>query len=179
MSSRKRFSLFLGLMGTAVLIVIYVNGSHGVVHDRPLRAAAAREDPPEIRLPDLEGRQWTLGEQRGKVVLVNFWATWCSPCRREIPDLEKIAAEFRGPGFELVGVAMDEDGPKVVRDFAARQQIGYTILLPSSRAIAASGIETLPTTYLVDKQGRLAKTLMGSLSRREVAQDIRALLAEP
>lgn len=165
-------------MGTAVLIVLFINTNFGLRHS-PLRAANLREDPPEIRLPDLEGREWTLTGQRGKVVLVNFWATWCGPCRREIPDLEKIAAEFRGADFDLVGIAMDEDGPKVVRDFAARQQIGYPILLPSVRAIQASGIETLPTTYIVDKKGRIAKTLMGALNRRETIEDVRALLAEP
>jgi thiol-disulfide isomerase/thioredoxin len=177
MSARYRLPLFLALMGTAVLIVVYVNTNLGVGH-RPLKQAALREDPPEIRLPDLEGRQWTLAERKGKVLLVNFWATWCAPCRGEIPDLEKLASDFRGPEFELVGIAMDEDGPKVVRDFVARTKVGYTILLPSNRAIAESGIDILPTTYLVDRKGRLAKAFSGAINRRQVAQDIRELLAE-
>jgi thiol-disulfide isomerase/thioredoxin len=126
----------------------------------------------------MNGGMWKLSDQRGKVVLVNFWATWCGPCREEIPDLGRIARRFRGTDFELVGIAMDESGRKVVKDFVERSGIEYKVLLPSREEIGASGVDSLPTTYLVDRKGRVAKVLVGLADAREITENIQQLLAE-
>ena len=165
-------------MSAAVLFIVLVNGRLGVRRAVALRPAGERAISPDIRLPDLNGNLWRMSDKKGQVVLVNFWATWCPPCRAEIPDLVRIAREFRSSDFELVGIAMDEDGPKVVRDFLARSTVDYTVLLPSIREIAAFGVETLPSTYLVDKRGKVAKSFVGAVDRREIEQDVRQLLGE-
>jgi peroxiredoxin len=165
-------------MTAAVAVIALVNTRLGVSGGPGLKPVARRANSPEIQLPDQNGNSWRLSDHKGKVVLVNFWATWCPPCREEIPDLKRVAAEFRGPDFELVGIAMDESGHKVVKDFIAQAGIEYPVLLPSAEAIEQAAVDTLPTTYLVDKQGRVAKSFVGMVSRRQITQDIRALLEE-
>jgi len=178
-SSASRFALLVAVIAAAIVLANLVSarlglGSHGV-----LKAAADRCGTTRIELPDLNGRMWRLEDRKGKVVLINFWATWCPPCAEETPVLKRVAREFHGAGFELVGVAMDEDGPRVVRDFVARHRVEYPVLMPSRREIAASGIENLPTSYLVDRQGRTAKSYVGAVGQIELERDIRRLLSEP
>jgi cytochrome c biogenesis protein CcmG/thiol:disulfide interchange protein DsbE len=178
-SSASRFALLVAVIAAAIVLANLVSarlglGSHGV-----LKAAADRRGTTRIELPDLNGRMWRLEDRKGKVVLINFWATWCPPCAEETPVLKRVAREFHGAGFELVGVAMDEDGPRVVRDFVARHRVEYPVLMPSRREIAASGIENLPTSYLVDRQGRTAKSYVGAVGQIELERDIRRLLSEP
>ncbi len=131
-----------------------------------------------LDLPVLQGGQWSLSQQRGKIVLVNFWATWCPPCRMETPGLVSIAKRYAGQGVEVVGIAMDDTPSRVVPPFVSQFGIPYPILLPSASAPLTTSIESLPTSLLIDRNGRVARTYYGMVDERLLAHDIDQLLSE-
>ena len=139
--------------------------------------ASERKDLGDLTLPDINGGRWSLAERRGRVVLVNYWATWCPPCRRETPGLVRLANEYRGRGVEVVGITLDED-LTAVREFVAKYQIAYPILLPSDASNLAMMIESIPVTLLYDRQGRVAKRYVGAVSETILKQDVDQLLTE-
>jgi thiol-disulfide isomerase/thioredoxin len=128
-----------------------------------------------LDLPALQGGQWSLAQQRGNVVLVNFWATWCPPCRMETPGLVSISNRYAGKGLTVVGVAMDDDPLRVVPPFVSRYGIPYPILLPGG---SSSSIDSLPTSLLIDRNGRVARTYSGAVDEQTLAHDIDQLLSE-
>src|ERR1043165_4137524 len=97
--------VFLALVAAAVIAGFF---PHDTTTGGELVPAAKRKNMPELALPELNGASWKLSEHRGKVVLVNFWASWCEPCRDETPGLVKVAAEYRDRGLDVTGVAMDD-----------------------------------------------------------------------
>jgi thiol-disulfide isomerase/thioredoxin len=135
-------------------------------------APAARPTPetlPDISLPDLEGRPRHLSEFTGRPLIVNFWATWCEPCRREIPLLEAIRRENAGNKLEIVGIAIDD--PQSVRKFAHELGIQYPLLVGENgglEAVSAFGMDTvLPFSVFADGQGRIVALKIGELHRDE------------
>jgi len=147
-------------------------GSYGKLNDTNGRKTLA------LDLPVLQGGQWSLSEQRGKIVLVNFWATWCPPCRMETPGLVSIAKRYAGQGVEVVGIAMDDTPLRDVPPFVSRFGIPYPILLPAASSPLSTSIENLPTSLLIDRNGRVARTYYGMVDERLLAHDIDQLLAE-
>jgi len=131
-----------------------------------------------LDLPVLEGGQWSLSEQHGKIVLVNFWATWCPPCRMETPGLVNIAKRYAQEGVEVVGITMDDAPLRDVPPFVSQFGIPYAILLPSATSPLTSSIESLPTSLLIDRNGRVARTYYGAVDERLLAHDIDQLLSE-
>jgi len=140
--------------------------------------AAKRTVLQEIALNDLSGNPWTLAEHRGQVVLLNFWATWCQPCREETPGLVRLANSYGPKGLSVLGVAMDDSGADAVRRFVSEYRIGYPVALPKANFLLAQNVDALPTTVLIDKQGRIAKTYVGGVSESEFRADIDMLLGE-
>ncbi len=111
---------------------------------------------PDIVVQDRAGQPIRLSDLRGKVVFVNFWATWCPPCRAEIPDLEELAEKMRHVPFEILAVSSDESWADIDGFFSGRKSRMLIGLDPNKQAIAATyGTEKLPETYVVDQQGRL------------------------
>jgi len=110
---------------------------------------------PEVRFLDGEGRALTLDRFHGKVVLLNLWATWCAPCRREMPTLDNLQARLGGDDFEVVALAVDRGGGAKVKAFLEELELGRLALYldPSSRALRALGAYGLPTTLLIDREG--------------------------
>ncbi len=131
--------------------------------DHPMYAAAmaslqkldeARANA-DFTLTDLQGKAWHLRELKGKVVLVNFWATWCPPCRKEMPDLEALYQEFKGKGLVVLAVS-DEDRAKV-EPFVAEKKYTFPVLLDAGRKVSEQlRIEGIPKTFLYDRAGKLA-----------------------
>ena len=132
---------------------------------------------PDFTYRQVDGQVWRLKDHRGQVVLLNFWATWCPPCREETPGLVKIQSEFRDQGFTVAGVAMDED-QKAVPAFVQRFRITYPVLFPPQDAALANSVESLPTSLLIDKSGNVARTYVGAVSPSVFAADIRHVLRE-
>lgn len=109
---------------------------------------------------------------KGKVVLLNFWGTWCPPCRREIPDLVSIHNESKGKDYVIVGVVLERDidnAEKNVADFASRNGIGYLNIIDKDQSIARAygGINAVPTTFIINKNGKIVETLIGMRSKTE------------
>lgn len=120
---------------------------------------------PDFVLPTVDGTPRRLSSYRGKVVLLNLWATWCSPCVEEMPTLDGLAAQYEGKGLVVVGVAADED-PAVVKAFAAKARLRFDILMDPGGATGTQyGITGYPETFLIDRQGRLQGKFVGALPR--------------
>ncbi len=133
---------------------------------------------PEFELRDLSGNQVHLSEFRGKAVVLNFWATWCAPCRREIPWFIEFQKEYGPQGLQIIGVSMDDGGINAIVPFVRRMGIDYVVLLGDSRVSSLyGGLEVLPTTYYISPRGDVIAFANGVLSKTEVEHDIRESLA--
>ena len=116
-----------------------------------------RADAPDVMLKALDGQNHSLTQHAGKLVLVNFWATWCQPCIREMPSMERLYAKYKPSGLEIVAISLDQGNEQEVRDFVARLKLTFPIVLdPEHKAKALYKVRGLPTTYLVDRKGQVA-----------------------
>lgn len=125
--------------------------------------AKAPKDLPPLVFMDAKGHPRRLDDERGKVVLLNLWATWCLPCRTEMPTLDRLQARLGGLDFQVIALSLDRQGPAVVHDFYASTGIKQLELLidPSAKAARVLGAAGLPTTLLIDRQGREIGRLLG------------------
>jgi len=119
---------------------------------------------PPYQATTLDGAPFDLAGERGKVVFLNLWATWCGPCRREIPELETMHAKYAARGFEVVGISLDESGADVVRPFVKEQEIKYPIVLdPANKAASLLQTTMLPTSIVIDRNGKIVWRHIGAL----------------
>jgi len=176
--SLKHRKLLKYMLFATVVVWIAVGIQHWSEDTGPIKAPADRKPMRDLTLPQLDGSTWRLSDHRGQIVLVNYWATWCEPCRQETPGLVKLAHDYQPKGLAIVGVSMDEDRPATVREFAKYFRIPYPVLMGTSFQPFASNVEALPTTILVDTQGRAAKTYVGAVRESVFRADVDHLLAE-
>ncbi len=149
----------------------------------PLRAgapSACTANAPAARnfvLRDVDNRKWTFASTKGKVVLIDFWATWCAPCKIEIPGFVEMYNHYKADGLEVVGVSMDTDLP-AIKAFAAEHRINYPVLIGAGAdgVIRAWGVAGLPTTALVTRDGKVCRTFVGATPKDEFEDVIRQLL---
>lgn len=145
--------------------------------DAAVKPEASRKVAPEIALKDADGKVVKLSDFKGKVVLLNFWATWCGPCKIEIPWFVEFEQNYRDKGLVVLGVAMDDDGWAAVKPFIASHKVNYRMVIGDDMtAQKYGGVESLPTSFLIDKQGRIAATHIGLVSKKEYSNDIAQLL---
>ncbi len=124
---------------------------------------------------DTQGHPQKLADYRGKWVLVNFWATWCSPCLTEIPDLIALHKAHKDKDLVVIGMALDYESPKVVLDFVKQHKMSYPVVLGDYKMARQIGsVEVLPTTYMFDPKGKLVSYHAGLISREDVEEYIRA-----
>ena len=124
---------------------------------------------------DIVGKQHNLADYRGKWVLVNFWATWCPPCLKEIPDLIALHDEHKDKDLVVIGIATDYNSPKLVIDFAKKHRISYPVVLGNDAIVAQIGrLEGLPMTYIYNPQGKMVAYNVGALTQKAVEGYIRA-----
>jgi peroxiredoxin len=144
------------------------------------KSAATRKPAPDFTLKDAGGTSVKLSDLRGKVVLLNFWATWCGPCALEIPWFIEFEQQFKSRGLEVVGVSMDEDGWAAIKPYVAEHKLNYHVLLGNdSVSQLFGGVESLPTTFVIDREGRFAfPPHVGLPGKNEYLSEIQALLDE-
>jgi peroxiredoxin len=131
-----------------------------------IEADNERREQADFTLTDLSGKSWTLKQLRQKVVLVNFWATWCPPCRKEMPDLETLYSQFKEEGLVILAIS-DEDAGKV-RPFVARQKVTYPILLdPGRRVHELFEVQGIPKTFIYDRDGKLVSQSIDMRTRKQ------------
>jgi len=131
-----------------------------------IEADNERRQQADFTLMELNGNTWTLKEQRGKVVLVNFWATWCPPCRKEMPDLETLYKQFKDQGLVILAISDEVEGK--VRPFVAEQKVTYPILLDPGRKVNdIFQIEGIPKTFVYDRNGKLVAQSIDMRTRRQ------------
>ncbi len=163
----------------ASLLGFWWLGRPGSTGAADIEAPAGQGQPAyNFTLNDMLGKPVRLQDLRGKVVLVNLWATWCPPCLAEMPDLDAVYRAYRDQGLVILGVDDQEPG-QTVSDFLVRNPLPYPILLdPDSRVARAYHVDYLPASFVVDKRGMLRATLPGQSSRSRLENAIKPLLAE-
>jgi thiol-disulfide isomerase/thioredoxin len=120
----------------------------------------------------------SLKNYAGKAVLINFWATWCPPCRMEIPDLVKLQKEYKGK-LVILGVSVDQDGPNGVHEFSVKYGINYPVIMAQKSMIQDyGGIEAIPSTFLVDTNGNIVKKFIGQMSFSQYEAEIKPYLPD-
>ena len=134
---------------------------------------------PDFRVTTLEGAPVSPDSLRGKVVLLNFWATWCPPCRVEMPGFQDVYDEHRGEGFVVLGVSTDRAGRDPVREFLQENGITYPVAMANGEIVNAyGGARVLPTSFLIDREGRIRHEVRGYFTEVALRQAVRRLLDE-
>ena len=132
---------------------------------------------PEFALQDANGQTVKLSDFKGKVVLLDFWATWCGPCKLEIPWFIEFQRKYKDQGFTVIGVSMDDGGWKAIKPFVEESKMNYPVLIGNDElATKFGGIDVLPTTFVIDKQGRIIAAHQGLTSKDEFEDAIKAHL---
>ena len=163
----------------ALAVVLLAVASQGWVNQTgDLQSVNSRKAMPRVDVAQLNGGRWNLADHRGEIVLINFWATWCPPCRQETPGLARLANNYRAKGVAVLGISVDEGGTDAIQAFVHEFELPYPVGLVDPASPWASAVESLPTTILVDRDGRVAKTYMGAVRESVFEADIDRLLAE-
>ncbi|MBE0644516.1 MAG: TlpA family protein disulfide reductase [Bacteroidetes bacterium] len=133
---------------------------------------------PDFSLASVGGGSKSLSDYKGKVVMLNFWATWCGPCKREIPDFIAMQKAYRDKGFEIVGISLDDPTATAqVAQFVKQQGINYDIVYGNGEvAQAYGGVQSIPTTFLIDREGKVVSSKVGLQTKEAWESAIEALL---
>lgn len=170
----KRFStwIWFGLLVVAAVLIVPRLGQKGQSPSSPQAVKAM-----DFTLP-ISGKkeQMVLSSYQGKVVLLDFWATWCPPCKEEIPHFVKMQGELGAKGFQILGVSLDKDGEKAVGPFSQKYGINYPVALDDGTVADQYGVRSIPTTLLIDRQGYVVKRYVGFVSPEQFQKDISELL---
>lgn len=181
----RRNAAAIVIIALVVVVMIYA----GVKNSRPKVSAmigspqplvygqSKGKEAPDFVLKDLEGKQVKLSDFRGKAVLLNFWATWCGPCKVEMPWFVDFQKEYGPQGLEIVGVALDDSGRDEIQKFAKDMGVNYTILQGQDDVGDAYGAVGLPTTFYIDRNGKIVDSASGLVSRSEIEDNIKRALS--
>src|SRR5438105_1885112 len=174
----RRITIFAAVV---ILVTLSIYGSlrasrifHWQVTASTSVDGATLEPAPDFELKSLDGRTVRLSDFRGKVVVLNFWATWCAPCRVETPWLVDLYRQYKEQGLEVVGISMDDGEQEHVAEFAKELGINYTVLL-GNHAVgdAYGGLRFLPQTFFIDRNGKIIKRSFGIKSKCDLEDDIK------
>ncbi|MCM8762699.1 MAG: TlpA family protein disulfide reductase [Candidatus Omnitrophica bacterium] len=131
---------------------------------------------PDFTLQDINGKVLKLSDYKGKVVVINFWATWCPPCLAEIPDFVKFYNSYKEKGVEIIGIAVSSD-INDVKKIIGEKKINYPVCMSDGKVESQyGGIRAVPTTFIIDKQGNIYQKKIGSMSEKELTEIIKGIL---
>jgi cytochrome c biogenesis protein CcmG/thiol:disulfide interchange protein DsbE len=162
----------MNVLGAAILISVFIFGcgkSESEASDSSSKSEAIESEKlssypkaPEFKLQNLNGEEVKLSDYSGKLIFVNFWATWCPPCRAEIPGFIKMYDQYKDQGLVILGISTDRDGKEVVKKFVDKNKVNYPILLYNMEVIRAyGGITGIPTTFIVNQMGEIVNKFVG------------------
>jgi thiol-disulfide isomerase/thioredoxin len=157
--------------------------AQGAPHKRKHKAAvqAAADAVPDFTLADVNGKNFHLRDHLGEAVLIDFWATWCGPCRMAIPHLIELQTKYKNKGFTVVGISLDQQGPDLVRNFVTTWKVNYPVVIDLDGSVARTygGVRAIPTTVVIDAQGRVVgDPIVGYRPLEEYESLIRKALKE-
>lgn len=185
MAKRKSKMFFLAIFGGALLIIILALSLFEFSPSKPRKIKCVGEDQTilSFSLPNLKGELIDISQFRGKVILLNFWATWCPPCREEIPYLNELYKQYKEKGLVVVGIALDRGGPKEVQKFLEKYEIQYINLMGDEGVLEAFNnipgmglIQGIPTTFLIDRKGQICRRFVGLTEKRVFEEAVKQLL---
>jgi peroxiredoxin len=182
--SLRSNSITSGLRYGAIAIVAAILGLVACSPTKPARPVVKNDDKrkpaPDFALKDANGKVVHLADYQGKVVLLDFWATWCGPCVVEIPWFQEFQRKYKDRGFEVLGVSMDDDGWKAINPFVEKRKINYRVVLGDDKTgDQYGGLEALPTTFVIDRSGRIASVHVGLANKKDFEDAIKELLEAP
>lgn len=156
-------------------------GSHAGIVDigqvsADVKALKDGQAAPDFVLKDSTGADIRLSSYKGRVVLLNFWATWCDGCKLEIPWIVQFQRKYKDRGFAVIGVAMDDEGWKSVKPFLAEKKLNYTVVVGNQEMAKPFGLDAMPMTFLIDRDGKIAATSVGIINREACERQIAELL---
>lgn len=150
------------LMKTFRTLLFCLAAAAAVVTAPAKAEASAKAPAPQWTLKDLDGGEVKSADFAGKVVVIDFWATWCPPCREEIPGYVALQEKYRDQGVVIVGISLDRGGPKVVKPFAEKMKINYPLVMGTEDVVEAfGGVEGIPTTFIIGRDGKILHKKVG------------------
>jgi peroxiredoxin len=168
-------------LATAVLAGFGCGCSRSVqVSNASVGPSKDRKTAPDFALKDADGKLVHLSDYRGKVVLLDFWATWCGPCKIEIPWFKELESKDKSRGFEVIGVSMDDDGWEAVKPFVKELGVNYRVVMGNDATAQLFGsVDALPTTFLIDREGKVAARHEGLTDKKDFVDEVEELLQAP
>lgn len=143
-----------------------------------LKGDKDRKPAPMFQLKDRSGTLVKLSDHRGRVLLLNFWATWCGGCKKEIPWFQEFATAFSPRRFSVVGVSVDEDGWAAVNPYLQKTNVTYRMVLADKATPGDYAVTSMPATFLIDRKGRVAATYIGLVDRADLERNIKTVLGK-
>jgi peroxiredoxin len=182
MTRRKSKKVFLAIFGGALLIIILAFALSESPPGRPPKIECVGGDRTisSLVLPNSKGEKIDVSQFRGNVILLNFWATWCGPCRQEIPGLNELYRQFKKNGLVVVGISLDRGDPREVQKLLEKYGIEYINLMGNEGILEAfsnipdlGGIQGIPTTFLIDRKGQICRRFLGFTEKRVFDEAVR------
>jgi len=170
---------FVIVVVAVVIALMLAIGLRMARHPRQSAVIQMKGDAaPDFTLQSLEGKSVHLSDYRGKAVLLNFWATWCAPCKIEMPWFVELQKQYGPEGLQIVGIAMDDASPKEIGDFAKEMGVNYPVLIGKEAVGEAyGGVQFLPESFYIDRNGKVLDKAFGLKGRGEIEDNIKRIIA--